>query len=62
MLDELWQLVEEGGRDRAEIDVAFGSSAGGDPGSEHFNPDAQLEASAELGRARGHLVRYQRAG
>jgi hypothetical protein len=49
MLDELWQLVEEGGRDRGEIDVAFGSSAGGDPGSEHFNPDAQLVASAELG-------------
>jgi len=48
MLDDLWQLVEEGGRDRAEIDVAFGSSAGGDPGSEHFNPDAQLDAVAEL--------------
>jgi hypothetical protein len=48
MLDDLWQLVEEGGRDRAEIDVAFGSGAGGDPGSEHFNPDAQLDAVAEL--------------
>jgi probable F420-dependent oxidoreductase len=48
MLDELWQYVEEAGRNRAEIDVAFGTSAGGDPGSERFNADAQLTAEDEL--------------
>ncbi|MGP0032162.1 MAG: LLM class F420-dependent oxidoreductase [Acidimicrobiales bacterium] len=48
MLDELWGFVEEAGRDPAEIDVAFGSTAGGDPGSERFNAAAQLEAVAEL--------------
>ena len=48
MLDELWQFVETAGRDPAEIDVAFGSSAGGDPGKEKFNGGAQLEAVEEL--------------
>jgi probable F420-dependent oxidoreductase len=48
MLDELWQFVEEADRDPAEIDVAFGTSAGGDPAGDHFNPGAQLEAVAEL--------------
>jgi probable F420-dependent oxidoreductase len=48
MLDELWQYVEEAGRDPAEIDVAFGSNAGGDPGSDTFNADAQLAAVDEL--------------
>ena len=48
MLDELWQFVEDAGRDPAEIDVSFGSSAGGNPGSETFNPGAQLDAVAEL--------------
>jgi hypothetical protein len=48
MLDELWQFVEEAGRDPADIDVSFPSGAGGDPGGDNFNPDAQLEAVAEL--------------
>jgi probable F420-dependent oxidoreductase len=48
MLDELWMLVEQEGRDRSTIDVAFGSSAGGDPGSDTFNADAQLAAMDEL--------------
>jgi len=48
MLDELWQYVEEAGRNPSEIDISFGSSAGGSPGKETFNPDAQLEAVAEL--------------
>jgi probable F420-dependent oxidoreductase len=48
MLDELWNYVEDAGRDPAEIDVSFGSAAGGDPGRESFNPDAQLEAVAGL--------------
>jgi hypothetical protein len=48
MLDELWQFAEDAGRNPAEIDVSFGSSAGGNPGSEKFNAEAQLEAVAEL--------------
>jgi hypothetical protein len=48
MLDELWQFAEEEGRNRAEIDVSFGSTAGGNPGRDTFNADAQLEAVAEL--------------
>jgi probable F420-dependent oxidoreductase len=48
MLDELWQFVTEAGRDPADIDVAFGSGAGGDPGSERFNADAQLAAVEEM--------------
>lgn len=48
MLDELWHLLDECGRDRATIDVAFGSGAGGDPGSDSFDPEAQLAALDEL--------------
>ena len=48
MLDELWQYVDEAGRDPAEIDVAFGTGAGGDPAGDHFNPEAHLDAVTEL--------------
>ena len=51
MLDELWQLVDEEGRDRSDIDVAFGTPAGGGLG-EHFNADAHmagLDGLAKLG-------------
>ena len=48
MLDELAQYMEEAGRDPKSIDIAFGTSAGGSPGSESFNPEAQLAADAEL--------------
>jgi len=48
MLDELWQFVDEAGRDRTGIDVSFGTGAGGDPGSDRFNADAQLAAVDEL--------------
>jgi probable F420-dependent oxidoreductase len=48
MLDELWQFVEEAGRDRADIDVSFVSNAGGNPGSDSFDPDAFLAAVDEL--------------
>jgi probable F420-dependent oxidoreductase len=50
MLDELWQYVEEAGRDRSEIDVSFGTGAGGDPGSDRFDADAQLAALDELAK------------
>jgi hypothetical protein len=42
MLDELWRFVDEAGRDRAEIDVAFGTPEGGTAGSGTFRPDAHL--------------------
>ena len=48
MLNELWDFVEDAGRDPADIDVSFGSSAGGNPADDNFDPDAQLEAVAEL--------------
>ncbi len=48
MLEELWRFMEEAGRDPASIDVSFGSSAGGDPSRDTFNPDAQLAAMDEL--------------
>ena len=38
MLDELWQFMEEAGRDPASIDVAFGSGAGGRPGRRRLQP------------------------
>lgn len=48
MLEELWVLVEEAGRDPKDIDVSFGSEAGGSPSSQAFNPAAQLDGVAEL--------------
>jgi probable F420-dependent oxidoreductase len=50
MLDELWQFVEEAGRDPADIDVSFPSMTGGNPADDSFNPEAYLEATAELAR------------
>ena len=50
MLRELWQFVEEAGRDPGGIDVSFGSEAGGNPAADSFNADAHLEALAELAR------------
>jgi probable F420-dependent oxidoreductase len=48
MLEELWRFTDDAGRDPKEIDVSFGSGAGGNPGDETFNADAQREAEAEL--------------
>jgi probable F420-dependent oxidoreductase len=50
MLDELWQFVDEAGRDRSEIDISFGSSKGGSPGSQGFDPDKHLEGVHDLAR------------
>jgi probable F420-dependent oxidoreductase len=47
MLDELWVYVDEAGRARSEIDVAFSTPAGGRLG-EGFDADAHLEALDEL--------------
>lgn len=52
MLDELWRFVDEAGRDRSEIDVAFGTPEGGSPGTDRFRPDEHrrgLEDLAVLG-------------
>ena len=40
--------MEEAGRDPASIDVSFGTGAGGNPGSDTFNPEATLAAAEEL--------------
>ena len=48
MLDYLWQHVDDQGRDRSEIDVCFGSSAGGSPADDTFDADAQIEGLASL--------------
>jgi alkanesulfonate monooxygenase SsuD/methylene tetrahydromethanopterin reductase-like flavin-dependent oxidoreductase (luciferase family) len=48
LLDDLWQRVEAAGRDRASIDVAFTTSAGGSPASETFDGTAHLAALDEL--------------
>jgi probable F420-dependent oxidoreductase len=48
MLDELWTYVDEAGRDRSEIDVAFGTPQGGSPGSAGFDPDAHRAGLDDL--------------
>lgn len=50
MLDHLWQVVDEAGRDRADIDVSYGTGAGGHPGRADFDADARLEALDGLAR------------
>ena len=47
-LDELWQYVDEAGRDRAAIDIHYHCDDGGSPGSEDFNGDATLAGLREL--------------
>ena len=48
MLDDLWRRVDEAGRDRTAIDVAFMTSAGGRPGQGSFEVDAHLAGLGEL--------------
>jgi probable F420-dependent oxidoreductase len=48
MLDYLWQHVDEAGRDRGEIDVSFGTPAGGSPASDDFDADVHRAGLAEL--------------
>ena len=58
MLDELWGFIDEAGRDRGEIDVAFGTGKGGPPGSSSFDPDAHragLDELRSLGVTWGHI-------
>jgi probable F420-dependent oxidoreductase len=52
MLEDLWRRVDEADRDRAEIDVAFTTTTGGQPASAGFDADAHragLEELAALG-------------
>lgn len=48
MLDDLWRRVDTAGRDRADIDIAFGTSAGGALGSDSFDAEAHRAALDEL--------------
>lgn len=48
MLDYLWQHVDEAGRDRADIDVSFGTTAGGAPDDDDFDADEHLAGLDEL--------------
>ena len=48
MLDDLWREVDAAGRDRAAIDVAFMTTAGGSPGQANFNPAAHIEGLADM--------------
>ena len=48
MIHDLWRQTEAAERDPSELDVSFTTSAGGDPGSEAFNPEAHLEALDDL--------------
>jgi hypothetical protein len=50
MLDHLWRHVDEAGRDRADIDVCFGTPVGGQPGDEDFDADAKLTGIDELAK------------
>jgi probable F420-dependent oxidoreductase len=48
MVGDLWRLVDEAGRDRSSIDIAFGSSQGGSPGDDGFNAAAQIDGLGQL--------------
>jgi len=48
MLDYLWRQVDAQGRDRSEIDVCFGSDAGGSAADDTFDAGAQIAALASL--------------
>jgi len=48
MLDDLWRRVDQAGRDRADIDVAFMTTEGGQPGDDSFDADAHLAGLDEL--------------
>jgi alkanesulfonate monooxygenase SsuD/methylene tetrahydromethanopterin reductase-like flavin-dependent oxidoreductase (luciferase family) len=47
MLEDLWRFLDEEGRDRSSIDVAFSTPAGGSL-DDGFNADAHLAALDEL--------------
>ncbi|MXW74638.1 MAG: LLM class F420-dependent oxidoreductase [Acidimicrobiaceae bacterium] len=48
MLDYLWQHVDRAGRNRSEIDVCFGTSAGGSLTDDTFDADAHIAGLTEL--------------
>jgi len=48
MLEYLWQQVDRAGRNRSEIDVCLGTSAGGSLGEGAFNADAHIAGLTEL--------------
>ncbi len=48
LLDDLWQRVDEAGRDKSEIDIGFVNLSGGRPGGDDFMVDAHLEGLDDL--------------
>ena len=48
LLDDLWQRVDEAGRDRSEIDVSCANFGRPDPGSPQFDAADSLQGIAEL--------------
>ncbi len=48
LLDDLWQRVDEAGRDRADLDVSFANLACGNPGTTEFDADEAARGVAEL--------------
>jgi probable F420-dependent oxidoreductase len=50
MLDDLWEMVEAAGRDRADIDISFGTPGARSIAADDFDPDAHLEGLTELAR------------
>lgn len=48
MLDDLWRQVDRAGRDREDIDVAFGTPAGGGAGDDGFDAAAHREGLEQL--------------
>ena len=61
MLDELWQFMEEAGRDPASIDVSFGTGAGGSPGERLLQPRGPPGRRRGADGARRHVVGRRRA-
>jgi probable F420-dependent oxidoreductase len=49
-IDDLRRRLDAAGRDPSSVDIAFSTSAGGDPASEAFDAGAHLEGLAELDR------------
>ncbi len=48
LLDDLWRRMDDAGREPSELDIAFGTSAGGQAGTDGFDADAHLAGIDEL--------------
>lgn len=50
LLDDLWRRLDAAGRDRAAVDVAFATDAGGPIASDSFDADAHRDGLDELAK------------